>query len=63
MCELLKYGGSALKMKFIVTITVLVPGVIVQDMTELLMIYRCGRLKMRTRFIFVPGERRRTRGS
>ena len=34
MFELLKYGGSPLKMKFIVTITALVPGVTIQNMTR-----------------------------
>ena len=33
MFELLKYGGNPLKMKFRVTLTSLVPGVSVQNMT------------------------------
>ena len=61
--KLLKYGGSPLNMKFRVTLSVLVPGVKVQNVTELLLMYRCRWLKMRTRFIVVPRERRRTGGS
>jgi len=66
MFELPKYGGSLLKMKLRVTLNSScpnVPGVIVQNMTEPLLIYHFMRLKMRTRIIVVPCERRRMGGS
>ena len=51
------------KMTFRVALTVLFPGVTIQNMTELSLIQSYRRLEMRTRFIVVPGERRRTGGS
>jgi len=63
MIQLLKCGSNPLKMKFRVTLTVLVPGVTVQTVIEPLLMHRCRWLKMRTRFIVIPRERRRTGGS
>ena len=51
------------KMTFRVALTVLFPGVTVKNMTELSLIQSCRRVEMRTRFIVIPGERRRTGGS
>merc|ERR550534_593773 len=55
----MKYGSIPLKMTFRVALTVLFPGVTIQNMTELSLIQSYRRLEMRTRFIVVPGERRR----
>ena len=63
MFDLMKYGSIPLKMTFRVALTVLFPGVTIQNMTELSLIQSYRRLEMRTRFIVVPGERRRTGGS